>query len=262
MDEETKSQMQDDEVALETTNEENLENEVVQEEVTEQQEESKDETEEQEELSPRQQKRVEQIEEMKLNKILDRVTGGKVAPKPSGYNPLDYKQAIDADDEVVSQLSQDREQYGQDQRIQGQAEAMEQLKYVEWKNNIRFDLPMVKEKLDQLPPAVAKAIDREYLLYSGADIENGRVSNPNISYAEFVEAQIERAEAIASIRNQETQKNVVKQAAQTGIRPNGATSRPNKITSPEDIAKISQDDWEKNRASYLQQMGINYKPQK
>lgn len=265
MDEETKSQMQDDEVALETTNDENLENEVVEEEkeaeVVENQETETQEAEE--ELSPRQQKRVEQIEEMKLNKILDRVTGGKVPTQNrSGYNPLDYKQTIDADDEVVSQLTSDREQYGQDQRSQGQAEAMEQLRYVEWKNNVRFDLPIVKEKLDQLPPAVARAIDREYLLYSGADVENGKVSNPNISYADFVEAQIERAEAIASIRNQDSQKNIVKQAAQTGIRPNGATSRPNKITSPEDIAGISQDDWEKNRASYLQQMGINYKPQK
>jgi hypothetical protein len=249
---------------LETTNDENLENEGVEEEETEAVETQETEAQEtEEEISPRQQKRVEQIEDMKLNKILDRVTGGKVpAQNQSGYNPLDYKQTIDADDEVVSQLSQDREQYGQDQRNQGQAEAMEQLKYVEWKNNIRFDLPMVKEKLDQLPPAVARAIDREYLLYSGADVENGKVSNPSISYAEFVEAQIERAEAIASIRNQDSQKNIVKQAAQTGIRPNGATSRPNKITSPDDIAGISQDDWEKNRASYLQQMGINYKPQK
>jgi hypothetical protein len=262
MEEETKSQMQDDEVALETTNDENLENEVVEEE-KETVEEPQETEPQEEELSPRQQKRVEQIEEMKLNKILDRVTGGKVpAQNRSGYNPLDYKQTIDADDEVVSQLTSDREQYGQDQRSQGQAEAMEQLKYVEWKNNIRFDLPMVKEKLDQLPPAVALAIDQEYMLYSGFDKETGRVANPNISYAEFVEAQIERAEAIASIRNQDSQKNIVKQAAQTGIRPNGATSRPNKITSPEDIASISQDDWEKNRASYLQQMGINYKPQK
>jgi len=259
MDEEVTSQTQDDETQLDTTSE-NLNNEVAEEteETVEQTEEETQEEaqEETEDLSPRQQKRVEQIQEMKLNKILDRVTGGRAPQEQRGYNPLDYSKTIDADEEVVNQLSSDREQYGQQKYNEG----IEQLRYVEWKNNIRFDLPLVKEKLDRLPPAVAQAIDREYLLYSGADTERGTVNNPSISYAEFVDAQIERGEAIASVRNVDSQKNIVKQAVQTGIRPNGATSKPTKISSSDDVANMSQSDWDKNRESYLRQMGVNYKP--
>lgn len=252
-DEKVESQTQEESTALETPNEENLNNEVV-EEVQENEVEEVETPEEVEEpeLSPRQQKRVEQIEEIKLNKILERVTGGKV-PQSQGYKPLDYKETIQADDEVMSQLSDDREQYGQQKFNEG----LEQLKYVEWKNNIRFDLPIVKEKLDQLPPAVARAIDKKYLIFSQADVENGRVGNPNISYAEFVEAEIEQADMIASVRNQDSQKNIVKQAAQTGIRPNGAVSKATKVSSAEDLANISQEDWDKNKDSYLRQMGIN-----
>lgn len=266
MDEKEQSQMQDDGSTLDTTNDENLNNEVVEdEEVQEtdvqedQAEEAEVEEEQEQELTPRQQKRVEQIQEMKLNKILENVTGSKtIAEKQSTYNPLDYTQAIEADKEVVDQLASDREQYGQ----QRYAEGLQQVQYMQWQNNIRFDLPLVKEKLDQLPPAVARAIDREYLLYSGADVEKGVVTNPNISYAEFVDAQIEKAELIASVKSVDSQKNVAKQAAQTGIRPNGSVNRTSKIASADDIANISQDDWEKNRAAYLQQLGVNYKPNK
>lgn len=265
MDEQELSQTQDDNSTLDTTNDENLNNEVdqeVQETGSEDTQEEQVEEEQEEELSPRQQKRVEQIEEMKLNKILENVTGKRHSQPKTEYNPLDYSQALDTDEETANRLAQDREEYGNAKLEEGRGMASEQLQYMEWKNNIRFDLPIVKAQLDQLPPAVAKAIDREYLLYSGADIENGKVTNPNISYAEFVEAQIEKAEMIAAVKTQESRTNIAKQASQTGLRPGGGVSRANKLTSPEDIASIPQDDWEKNRASYLAQLGVNYKPNK
>jgi hypothetical protein len=261
MDEEAVSQTNDDAAELENQNEEVVEESTSDEhltkenqdvEETEEQTEETQEVEEEttEELSPRQQKRVEQLKQSKLDSILDRVTQGK--SRDSSYKPLDYKETIDADEQVISQLSQDREQYA----TSLQEQTNERLTTELWKRDIKSDLALVKEKLDRLDPSDARAIDREYLLYSGYDQEAGRVANPTISYAEFVEAQIERAEKIAANLNVRTQQNVAKQAAQTGLRPTGGASKATKISSPEDIANIRDADWEKNRDSYLKQIGI------
>lgn len=263
MDEEAVSQMNDDAAELENqdgiveeSTSENLTNEQEEtqevedtEELTEEAQEVEDEPAE-EELSPRQQKRVEQLKQSKLDSILDRVTQGKI--KDSSYKPLDYKQTIDADDEVINQLSQDREQYATD--LQRQTD--ERLTAELWRRDIKTDLALVKDRMDKLDPSDARAIDKEYMLYSGYDPETGRVANPTIGYADFVEAQIERAERLAANLNVRTQKNVAKQVAQTGLRPTGGASKATKISSPDDIANISNADWEKNRDTYLKQMGI------
>lgn len=261
MDEEAVSQTNDDaaelenqdEVVEESTSDENLNNENQEVEETVETTEETQETEEEateEELSPRQQKRVEQLKQSKLDSILDRVTQGKT--QSSTYKPLDYKETIEADEQVINQLSKDREQYA----TSLQEQTNERLTTELWKRDIKTDLALVKDKLDKLDPSDARAIDREYLLYSGYDQERGRVANPTISYAEFVEAQIERAERLASNLNIRTQQNVAKQAAQTGLRPTGGASKATKISSADDIANISDADWEKNRDSYLKQMGI------
>lgn len=262
MDEEAATQTNDDATELENQDEiveestsDNQELEET-EEQTEESEESTEETEEAEgetteqELSPRQQKRVEQLKQSKLDSILDRVTQGRT--QGSAYKPLDYKETIDADDKVIDQLSNDREQYATDL----QRQTNERLTTELWKRDIKSDLALVRDKLDKLDPSDARAIDKEYLLYSGYDPENNRVLNPTISYAEFVEAQIERAHKIAANLNIQTQQNVAKQVAQTGLRPTGGTSKATKISSADDIANMSQGDWEKNRESYLKQMGI------
>jgi hypothetical protein len=261
MDEEAVSQTNDDaaelenqdEVVEESTSDENLNNENQEVEETVETTEETQETEEEateEELSPRQQKRVEQLKQSKLDSILDRVTQGKT--QSSTYKPLDYKETIDADEQVITQLSNDREQYA----TSLQEQTNERLTTELWKRDIKSDLALVKDKLDKLDPSDARAIDKEYLLYSGYDPQSGRVANPTIGYAEFVEAQIDRANKIASNLNVRTQQNVAKQAAQTGLRPTGGASKATKISSADDIANISDADWEKNRDSYLKQMGI------
>lgn len=261
MDEEAVSQTNDDaaelenqdEVVEESTSDENLNNENQEvEETVETIEETQDTEEEatEEELSPRQQKRVEQLKQSKLDSILDRVTQGKT--QSSTYKPLDYKETIDADEQVITQLSNDREQYA----TSLQEQTNERLTTELWKRDIKSDLALVKDKLDKLDPSDARAIDKEYLLYSGYDPQSGRVANPTIGYAEFVEAQIDRANKIASNLNVRTQQNVAKQAAQTGLRPTGGASKATKISSADDIASISSADWEKNKDSYLKQMGI------
>lgn len=208
-----------------------------------------------EELSPRQQKRVEQVEEQakeyKLNKILDRIQQSKKpAPKKEEVLPsqgMDYRQEIDAPEDVYERLEQDRQQYAESIRTQAQSDFQAQVASSQWQTNIRIDLPLVKEKLDMLDPQDAQAIDREYLYYSGYDETTGTVTNPNISYADFVEARIEQAQNLARRMNIKSQENIAKQASHTGIRPSGSTGRGStKVDSPMDIANMTPEQVEKN----------------
>lgn len=260
MDEEAVSQTQDDtlEQLDQSASEEHLNEEQEVEESEEPEQESTDEEKEEEpDLSPRQQKRVDQIEEkakeLKLNKILDRIQS---APKPNQRNEaLDYRSAIEADDAVYQTLEQDRTQYG-DARYN---EGLELVKAMEFRTNIKLDLPLVKDKLDKLDPADAEAIDKEYLMYTGYDPETGFVKNPEIGYADFVEAQIERAERLASNLHVASQKNIAKQAAKTGVRPDGGSRSGIKIQNPGDISKLTPEQFEKNREAIYKQLGMEYK---
>lgn len=212
-------------------------------------------------LSRRQQKRVDQIEkkaeELKLNKILDRIQGIKNTPKKDRESqPKDYRDMIDAPDEVYDTLNQDRESYG-DQKYN---EGLQVANAMEWRTNMRMDLPLVKDKLDRLDPADAEAIDREYLIFSGFDPQSGFVNNPSIGYADFVEARIEQAERLAASMNLKSQKNIARQAAQTGVRPDGGSHKGLQISSADDIRSLSPEQFEKNRAAIYKAAGLTYKP--
>jgi hypothetical protein len=121
------------------------------------------------------------------------------------------------------------------------------LQYTQFYNNIRFDLPLVTEKLSKLDPVDAKALDDEYLAITGADPNNGYVRNPDIGYAEFIEARIEQAQRLASSMNAQTAKNIAKQTAQTGLRPDGGQAKrlnlnqaPQNMTDEELYAVLGQ----------------------
>lgn len=214
------------------------------------------------ELSPRQQKRVEQLEkkaeELKLTKILDRIQQTKQPVQRDERQPMDYREAIDAPDEVYNSLDQDRRSYG-DQRY---SEGLEQAKAMEFKMNIRLDLPLVKDKLDRLDPVDAEIIDREYLEFVGYRAGNPErgipdtVRNPDIGYADFVDARIQHAERLAASMALKSQKNIAKQAAQTGIRPDGGAHKGLQISSPQDIANMSSEDFEKNKAAIYKAAGL------
>lgn len=261
MDEEATSQTQDDVQELEqSTSEEHLNEEVSEEsaETEEAEQEEQESEEEQPELTPRQQRRVEQIEdqakELKLNKILDRIQNVRTQPAKRSSS-LDYREAIEADDAVYDTLEKDRSSYGEQRYNEG----LEMVKAMEFKTNIKLDLPLVKDKLDKLDPADAAAIDREYLMYTGWDAATQTVKNPDIGYADFVEAQIERAERLASNLHVASQKNIAKQAAQTGIRPDGGARKGINIQNPGDISKLTPEQFEKNREAIYKQLGLSTK---
>lgn len=264
MDEENVNQDNTQEEVIQEQNpsdsQENLDNQDVvaapEEESGSQEEEQEESDVESEELTPRQQKRVGQLEkkaeELKLNKILDRIQQTKQPVQREQRKPMDYRDTIDAPDEVYESLDQDRSNYGE----QRYSEGLEQAKALEFKMNIKLDLPLVKEKLDKLDPADATALDREYLQLVGFDPQTGYVRNADVGYADFIEARIQQAERLAASMALKSQKNIAKQAAQTGIRPDGGAHKGLQISSPQDIANMSSEDFEKNKAAIYKAAGL------
>ena len=202
-------------------------------------------------LTPRQEKRVNQLEqqakELGMNKILDRIQSVRSTPSQRpGAEPLDYRQAIDAPEEVYSQLDTDRKAYGQSQYDQGVSEASRNSRLDKWELSAKIDYPLVADKLGKLAPEDVDVLNREYFLVSGVKqnpdggIED--VANPNISYADFINARVEQAERLAARMNLNTQRKVTRQAANTGIRPDGTSAKPLNLTkAPQDMTDAELD---------------------
>jgi hypothetical protein len=249
------TQMQDVEEQLdEQSNEQqNLDNEIETEDVvTAPAEDATDEEQEDEpSLTPRQEKRVNQIEqqakELGMNKILDRIQAVRETPSQrQRQDPLDYRQAIDAPDEVYEQLASDRDAYGRAQREEGVQDASRNSRLDKWELSAKIDYPLVAEKLKTLAPEDVDVLNREYFLVSGVRQSDGGgitdVANPNIGYADFINARIEQAERLATRMNINTQKNVARQAANTGLRPDGTSAKPlNLNKAPHDMSDAELD---------------------
>lgn len=257
MDENTNpTQMQDVEERLDeqSTEQQNLDNEiedVVAAPAEDAPDEGQDEEEQEPSLTPRQEKRVNQLEqqakELGMNRILDRIQSVReTSSQRQTANPLDYRQAIDAPDEVYEQLSSDRDAFGQSQYQQGQNDAMRVSRLDKWELGAKIDYPLVADKLSKLDQSDIEVLNREYFQFSGVrysqdgTIED--VANPNISYADYVNARIEQAERLATRMNINTQKNVARQAANTGLRPDGTSAKPlNLNKAPQDMTDAELD---------------------
>ena len=213
------------------------------EEPAQEQETPEAEAEEEKPPSRREQLRIQQL----LTKLKDKDTKSEV---PGGVEALDYATALNADPEVVEQLQADRKRYGEELYQRG----LQQANSMQFHTRLEIDAPKVEAKYaqlnkesDQFDPAIADALNSAYLQLVGYDERTDTVQNPNIRYADYIEAQFELANALASEKTARTTKNIAKQAAATGLRPDGSTAkRLNLDKAPEDMtveelqAKIAQ----------------------
>jgi len=156
---------------------------------------------------------------------------------------LDYQNALDADPETVKQLETDRQNYGQVNYNQG----LEQAKNIQFHTRLEVDAPKVESRykfLDKndkqnFDPVRADAMNTLYLQATGYDAGDPNrgvaesVQNPNIRYSEFVEAQMEFAEALMAESQSRTTKNIAKQTATTGLRPDGSSAKLDLTKDPE-----------------------------
>lgn len=196
-------------------------------------------------------------ETLRIQQILAKREKAQEAPQQPSQprqDVLNYQEALDADPAVIQQLEADRRANGESQYNRGlqQAQQLAEARSVasEFRTNIKLDYPLVKSKLDKLDPADVEALDIEYLQITGYDTETGLVSNPNIGYAEYVEARYEQAQRLASSMTAETTKNIAKQAAQTGLRPDGSSAKTlNLNKNPENMT-------DEELYAYLNKQGI------
>lgn len=208
--------------AEEAVVEETTEEEVVE---TEEQEAEPEAEEGEEEAAPP----VSRRENLRIQQVLERLKQQDKkpeAPKPTG---IDYNNTLDADPEVIKQLEADREAAARTAYQQG----LEQTKSIQFHTRLEIDAPKVESKYPQLNPqdkenfnpALANAINTWYISTAGYNEETDTVVNPNVRYADFVEGIMELGEVIGTQKAVKTAKNIAKQAATTGLRPDGSTAK-------------------------------------
>jgi hypothetical protein len=190
---------------------------------------------EQPELTPAQADRLEEakakgMDELSLQKLIANMTRPKENKAPKAPEALDYTKALDADEEVVKTLESDRQAYGQKLYEQG----LDQAKAIEFRTMLEIDAPRIEAKYPQLDKTAdtfdaeaANDVNSLYLQLVGYDPQTGFVANNQLRYRDFVDAYMRNVERLAGQKAAKSTKNVAKQAAQTAVRPSGATQRLN-----------------------------------
>lgn len=141
---------------------------------------------------------------------------------------IDYKSALDADEEVLTKLEEDRTSYGDTRYNEGREEA----KSFRFTTRLEIDAPKVEAEYPILSPksptfnpVVASAVNEWYLSTVGYDAKTGKVGNANLRYSDFVESLMELTDEMGSDKVTKSTKNITKQAAKTGMRPDGSTPK-------------------------------------
>ncbi len=169
--------------------------------------------------------------ELRIQKLVERLRSNGTQPqrrddnKPKGLN---YREALDADDETIQQLETDRNSYGQNRY----AEGLEAAKTIQFHTRLEVDAPRVSAKYpvldedsDKFHAPLANSINQFYLATVGYDPGSDTVQNTKVRYADFVDSFMELVEETAATRTQASAKNIARQAAQTGIRPDGSSAK-------------------------------------
>lgn len=185
-------------------------------------------------------------ESLRIQQLIDKMKQQAPAPKPQAQrqDALDYANALDADPEVIRQLEADRQAASDASYSAG----LEQNKSILFHTRLEIDAPRVEAKYkfldpsdkESFDPVRANAMNQLYLNASGYDADSGTVLNPNIRYAEFVEAQMEFAEALLADKQVRTTKNIVKQTAQTGLRPDGSSAKRLNLNQSEKTMSLEE----------------------
>jgi hypothetical protein len=194
-------------------------------------------------------------EQLRINQLLEKL---KEQPKQSqapkqSEDVLDYEKTLDADPELIARLTEDRNRSTQAAWQQG----IEQAKSIQFHTRLEIDAPRVHDKYpilnkesDDFHPGVANAINSMYLASSGFNPETDTVQNPNVRYGEYVESIFELAKEIAGDMVQEKTQTIKKQAAQTGLRPDGSGAKKLNLNKPAD--QMSNDELD----AYLKYQGL------
>lgn len=194
-------------------------------------------------------------EQLRVQKLLQKYGTPPDIKAPKVEGTLDYNQALEADEETIRKFEADR-QYASDAAFR---EGLQQSQLREWERDIKYELPLVKQQFKFLDPndkenynkVAEEALNEKYLRFVGfrpaTDTTPASVMYPDVSYLEFVESEMEFAEELANQKVAQTTKNIARQAAKTGLRPDGSRAKslnlnkaPEKMSDEELDAIINQ----------------------
>jgi hypothetical protein len=219
---------------LESTSEETTEDVV--EEVEETQEDVEPEV---DEAPAEEEKPPSRRENLRIQQLISKIREQDSTPTAPVIEGMDYRTKLEADDETVKTLEEDRQKYGQVSYQEG----LKQAQSIQFHTRLEIDAPRVESKYPELDsksenfnPALADAVNQWYLATAGYDPQSNQVQNANVRYMDFVEGIMEMADEIAGQKVQKTQKNIAKQAANTGLRPDGSSAKTlNLNKAPQDM---------------------------
>lgn len=205
---------------------------------------------EKEELTEEEQP-ISRREQLRVNALLQKYPGLKERTEVQRQTPApkqdDILQNLEADPEVIEQLQANRKAYSDEAYYEG----LRQSEVKEWKRDLKYEAPVVEKAYpfldpkdtENFKPAAADAMNKKYLRFIGynpGDSNRGipeTVQYPDVSYKDFVESEMEFVDELANQKVAETTKNIVKQAANTGLRPDGSSAkRMNLNQSPENMS--------------------------
>lgn len=178
----------------------------------------------------------------RLENLIQKLQGTE-SRVPEAPKPPDYRDVMDAPDQVFEQVQNKTAEYGREAFNAG----LEEAKSIRFHTRLEVDAPRIESKypiLDkestEFNPAVASSINQWYLATVGYDASSDRVANANLRYSDFVEGIMELSENMASKQTAATKENIAKQAATTGLRPDGSspkrldlTKAPHEMTDEE-----------------------------
>lgn len=173
--------------------------------------------------------KVSRREQLRVSDLLEKFKQPVETPKPQPIpDAIDYGQFLDTDPEAIEKLNADRNRTNEAFYKQG----VEQANSIRFLNRLEIDGPKMEGKYkfldkdsEEFNPVAADAMNQKYLQFVGYDRETQKVVRPDIRYSDFVEAEIEFANEIADHKIAEAAKNIKRQAAQTGLRPDGSSSK-------------------------------------
>lgn len=188
-------------------------------------------------------------EQLRVQQLLKKY--GPPPDAPTQSNGLDFRNKVAADEETYKTLEDTAQQYGQSMLAQAEVK--------QWRRFLKYEDTQVRSKFPQLDPSnqeqfhdvLANTMSQRYLNFVGYDPGDPSkgipesVQRPDISYVDFVEADMEYADELASLKVKTTTQNIAKQAATTGLRPDGSSAKslnlnkdPSQMTNEELEASI------------------------
>jgi len=148
--------------------------------------------------------------------------GKQLFSNDNQYNPIQYDQSTEFD---VEQLSNDRRQYGQQTFNEGVRQGQAFYEAERFADRLDTDIDRVLNKRDDIDDVTERLLVESYLDKVGArEDKNGRIviSNPNLRFRDFAESKLKEIDDLVQSKISQSSKNIVSQAANTGVRPNGA----------------------------------------